>query len=75
MDRDARGLYVDIGSNLPYAKYMEEGTPPHIIRAKGRPAGKNALFWKGARHPVKRIRHPGTKAYRYLRRALKAART
>ena len=71
LDRDARGLFAEIGSKVPYAIYLEFGTPPHIIR----PRTKKALFWKGARHPVKMVRHPGTRAYRVLTRALRAART
>lgn len=69
--KDSRSLYADIGSKVPYARYIEEGTPPRIIR----PKRKKALAWPGAAHPVKRVRHPGTRAYRFLRRALKAART
>lgn len=71
LDRDARGLYAEIGSKVPYAIYMELGTPPHVIR----PKAKKALFWRGASHPVRRVNHPGTRAYRFLTRALKAART
>ena len=49
-------------SNLKYAPMVEFGTRPHIIRAKN----KKALYWKGARHPVKSVRHPGSKAKPYL---------
>ena len=38
--------------------YNDEGTRAHTITARR----KRALFWKGARHPVKSVRHPGTKA-------------
>ena len=41
---------------------VEEGTRPHTIRARG----KKALYWKGAKHPVKSVRHPGSKAKPYL---------
>lgn len=67
---DLRGLYAEVGSSLAYAIFIEEGTPPHEIR----PSSKRALAWKGGRHPVKRVMHPGTKAYRVLQRALEAAR-
>lgn len=51
-----------IRSNVEYARYLEEGTRPHIIR----PKTAKALFWPGARHPVKQVNHPGTPAYRVL---------
>ena len=49
-------------SNLKYAPMVEFGTRPHIIRAKN----KKALYWKGAKHPVKQVNHPGNKAKPYL---------
>ena len=65
-----QGIATDVGnlevtvhtSNIKYARMVEEGTRPHTIRAKG----KKALYWKGARHPVKSVRHPGSKAKPYL---------
>jgi HK97 gp10 family phage protein len=50
-------------SNVKYARLVEEGTRPHIIRPK---KGKKALYWEGARHPVKSVKHPGSKAKPYL---------
>lgn len=47
-------LYLSHG--VRYGQYLEEGTPPHIIE----PKEKKALFWYGAKHPVKRVNHPGT---------------
>ena len=49
-------------SNLKYAPAVEFGTRAHIIRAKN----KKALYWKGATHPVKQVKHPGSKAKPYL---------
>ena len=49
-----------------YAPYVHEGTKAHIIL----PVIKKALFWKGARHPVKVVHHPGTKARPFLLRAV-----
>ena len=49
-------------SNLKYAPMVEYGTKAHIIRAKN----KKALYWKGAKHPVKQVNHPGSKAKPYL---------
>ena len=65
-----RGITTDVGnmevtvhtSNIKYARGVEEGTRPHIIRAKN----KKALYWKGARHPVKSVRHPGSRAKPFL---------
>lgn len=76
LDRDARGLVARIGSNVEYARYVEEGTEPHRILAgalTGR-SSKKALHWKGARHPVLAVNHPGTRARPYLSTALVAAR-
>lgn len=67
---DARGLYALVGSAVPYARIIEEGSPPHEIR----PRTKRALAWPGGAHPVKRVRHPGTRAYRVLARAIKTSR-
>ena len=65
-----RGITTDIGnmevtvhtSNIKYARGVEEGTRPHTIRAKN----KKALYWKGAKHPVKSVRHPGSRAKPFL---------
>lgn len=76
LDRDSRGLVARIGSNVEYARYVEEGTEPHRITAgilTGR-STKKALHWKGARHPVLAVNHPGSRARPYLRPALVAAR-
>lgn len=69
VDRDGGGLVARIGSNVEYARYVEEGTKPHRIVARH----KKALHWKGARHPVLAVNHPGTRARPYLRPALQAA--
>ncbi len=61
------GTKAIIGPNLndaPYALFVHEGTRAHDIR----PRTKKALFWKGARHPVKSVRHPGTKANKFVDR-------
>jgi len=42
--------------------YQDKGTRgPYTIT----PRKKRALFWKGAAHPVRRVRHPGLKAQHY----------
>lgn len=58
---NAQGLRGEVGPNLsvtPYAWYVHQGTDPYEIR----PKNKKALYWKGALHPVKKVKHPGIKA-------------
>jgi HK97 gp10 family phage protein len=65
-----RGITTKIGdmevivhtSNIKYARGVEFGTRPHLIK----PKNKKALYWKGAKHPVKSVNHPGSKAKPYL---------
>ncbi|MCX5365944.1 HK97 gp10 family phage protein [Streptomyces sp. NBC_00124] len=52
--------------NVPYWSLVEFGAPDHVIT----PKNKKALYWKGARHPVKRVNHPGNDAQPFLRPAL-----
>lgn len=70
--RDAQGWYADVETaaesedGAPIGLFTEVGTRPHVIEAKN----AQALFWDGARHPVKRVNHPGTEAQPHLRPAL-----
>ena len=65
-----RGITTNVGnmevtvhtSNIKYARGVEEGTRPHTITARN----KKALYWQGARHPVKSVRHPGGRAKPFL---------
>lgn len=50
---DARS--VTVGTDRPYAAAHQFGTRPYTIR----PKGKRALYWPGAAHPVRLVRHPG----------------
>lgn len=59
-------LYLAHG--VEYGGFLEEGTKPHIIR----PKEKKALYWYGASHPVKAVRHPGTKPYAIVSTTLDA---
>ena len=64
----AVGLEGRVGPNLeitPYAWFVHQGTNPYIIR----PKKKKALWWPGARHPVKMVRHPGIRANPFVERA------
>lgn len=62
------GLDVYIGSDLPYAGYVHEGTGPHLIAP--RQAQVLAFTIGGRRVYAKHVNHPGTKADPFLRRAL-----
>ena len=63
------GAFAEVGTNVEYAGFVEYGTGPHTIRARNR----QALYWKGADHPVRSVRHPGNRPYPFLRPALLAA--
>ena len=54
------GKKITVSDGVKYGIHLEYGTRPHTIR----PKTKKALYWKGARHPVKSVRHPRTRAYR-----------
>lgn len=62
-----RELTLYLAHGVKYGAFLEEGTPPHIIK----PKNKKALYWKGASHPVKQVNHPGTKAYPVLEETLR----
>lgn len=60
------GGYVFVSKNIaPYAFWVIDGTRPHTIIPK---SGK-ALYWPGARHPVKKVHHPGTKSNPFVDKA------
>ena len=64
---DIKGLEATVHtSNIKYAPGVEYGTKAHIIR----PKNKKVLYWKGAKHPVKKVNHPGSKAKPFLIPAL-----
>lgn len=73
---DSRGVLgrVIAGEQLPDARavWMELGTRPHTIV----PVNKKALSFvvNGRRVVTHKVRHPGTRPYRYLTRALEEAR-
>lgn len=68
--------YADVGptaideNGYPIALFIEFGTKPHWIT----PKKAKALWWPGATHPVKRVYHPGTLPYPFLRRSLELVR-
>ncbi|GAA4082704.1 HK97 gp10 family phage protein [Actinomadura miaoliensis] len=65
----ARGNRVYVGTD--YWHIVEFGSRPHTIY----PRAKKALYWRGAAHPVHRVRHPGTPAQPFMRPALYRRRT
>lgn len=55
--RGGNGTYVvSLSHGVEYGAFLEEGTKPHIIT----PKHAQALYWRGAAHPVKQVNHPGT---------------
>ena len=52
-----------IGPTVAHAAFVVKGTRPHMIE------GNPFLYWKGAKHPVRRVHHPGTKPNDYISRA------
>lgn len=60
---------VRVVNTSAHADILERGSRPHVIEAKN----KKALHWQGALHPVRKVNHPGTPAYHFLRNALRAA--
>jgi hypothetical protein len=63
---EVSGTTGRVSTDVPYWKYVEYGTAPHVIT----PKTKRALYWEGAAHPVARVNHPGTAAQPFLRPAL-----
>lgn len=57
---------AEVGTQDPVGLYVTGGTRAHVIA----PRDKKALFWPGARHPVREVHHPGTKPNPFMQRAL-----
>jgi hypothetical protein len=61
-------LSVQVVADTPYAKFVEEGTRAHPIEAR---RAKVLRYHQNGRLMFrKRVRHPGTRPYRYLQGAL-----
>ena len=62
------GVTATFTAYVPYAKYVVEGTGPHIIRARA----ARYLHWKdaGGDHFAKQVNHPGTKPNDFAKRAV-----
>lgn len=68
----AGDLSYRISTNVHYALHVHEGTGIHGPDKRPYeilPKNKRALFWPGARHPVRRVLHPGIKGNPYVTRA------
>lgn len=63
------GLQAVVGPTVYYAPMVEFGTGPHDIY----PIEKKALYWPGAKHPVKKVHHPGSKPNPFMERIVEAA--
>jgi hypothetical protein len=63
------GLVLRWFPTASYAPFVEFGTKPHDIV----PKDAKALYWPGARHPVKIVHHPGTQADDYMGRIMAAS--
>lgn len=79
---DGSKVYIGQLDGPNYWTHVEYGTPPHEITPRGgtyrNAAGRtvhHALSWPGAKHPVRRVHHPGTPEYAPMRRALYRLRT
>jgi hypothetical protein len=65
------GALIKITAPKPYASFVEEGTKPHVIRAR---RAKFLRFVAGGQTVfVKSVQHPGTKGTLFLRDATNAA--
>lgn len=64
-----RGPGYQVYNDVSYAPYIEEGTRPHVIRAR---RAKALKFVIGGRTViVKQVKHPGTEAKNVLARAVR----
>lgn len=71
LDKEVKGLDARIGAkSVPHAIWVEEGVSPHRIT----PNTAGALWWEGARHPVKAVNHPGYPGTHFMKNALFKAR-
>lgn len=50
---------IEISHGVEYGAILEDGSKPHVITAKS----GSGLYWKGAKHPVKKVNHPGTEGF------------
>lgn len=61
---------VTFGTRVFYGRYLEDGTRPHVIRAK-KPGGYLRFVRGGVVYYRRSVNHPGTAARKVLRTAVK----
>lgn len=71
LSQSATAARGEIRVGVDYASFVSDGTPPHIIEAKR--AKTLAFEQDGVMRYPRRVRHPGTKANRYLDGAVDVA--
>ncbi len=55
---------AEVGWPMPYASYLDQGTSPHTIRARG--GGMLAFRGLGGTVFRREVHHPGTRAYPFV---------
>lgn len=69
---ESHGTVIRVGTRMPYAKYVVNGTRPHMISPM---RGKALRFFiRGQVVFSKGVRHPGTRPNRFLQKALENKR-
>jgi hypothetical protein len=69
------GRVLRLTNSKHYASFVESGTKPHVIRAKRHMGAMLRFRGKGGGFVfARKVKHPGTKPYRFLQRGLLAAR-
>ena len=74
---------ITVQSPAIYAVYQNYGTEPYDIYPKGQGlfhGGKqltsgSALWWPGAEHPVRHVRHPGIKGKHFVEDSIEATQS
>lgn len=56
--KDSGPDFAEVGEAAIYAAAHQFGTRPRVLK----PVNAKALFWPGAKHPVKSVKHPGIPA-------------
>jgi len=72
--RSPGGYRLEVGNTAKHAAFLEYGTVPHGIVCR-RPAWALRFFWKKVGRTVffRRVQHPGTPKYEFLKRATTSA--
>ena len=65
--RYTKGQTIRVGTSVPYAMYVHEGTRPHMIYPQN-PGGALKFVPKGGTRVIitKRVKHPGSRPNRFL---------